>query len=701
MKLMLHYIKKHIGMFLIAVVFLTIETFADLLQPTFMSYIVDRGVKGQEMGLILRYGLIMLGITAAGAVGAVVRNIYASRTSQLIGKEIRLSIYEKVQTLSYENIDRLQPASIITRITNDVTQMQNFINGIMRIMLKAPVTCIGAIVLMILQMPRLLPLMLVILVCAALLIYGNMKLGYPRFDRMQKKLDGLNSTSREFLSAIRVVKAFRAEEQEREKFKVASGQLAEAGISSMRVMAVFGPLINLTVNAGIVVMLWLSGREMTGEIGRLMACVNYMTQVLFALGMVSNILNSAVRAVASSARVQEILDEVPAQREADVPEPVVLSCTEEGARPFKGTESCDAREMYNSGSSGIAEVYTTGSSCEVNQEKERELSQERPSAGNIIFRQVSFSYAGTSRPAVQEASFFVSAGETVGIIGPTGSGKSTLVNLVPRFYDATLGQVIVGGQDVTRMPIAQLRKGIAVVPQKALLFTGTIQENLRWGDKQAALEEIHRAAKAACAEEFVAKLPEGYDTQLGQGGVKLSGGQKQRLSIARALLKKPQILILDDCTSALDATTEAKVLAGIRRESAGMTVLLVSQRIFTVMKADHILCMEDGRICGFGSHEELMADCEPYKAIYRSQIGEESQPQAAEESGVWEEKDAKENGVFEMNTGVAEKGIRNMNETRQDLAAGVEAQKAAAEYLALEDRTAGENPQIKGGSIHG
>lgn len=579
MRLMLHYIKKHAGMFLTAVVFLSIETFADLLQPAFMSYIVDRGVKGQEMEMILRYGLIMLGITAMGAVGAVVRNIYASRTSQLIGKELRLAVYEKVQSLSYENIDRLQPASIITRITNDVTQMQNFINGIMRIMLKAPVTCIGAVVLIIFQMPGLLPLMLIILICAGLLIYGNMKLGYPRFDRMQKKLDGLNNTSREFLNAIRVVKAFRAEDQEREKFEEASGQLAEAGISSMRVMAVFGPLINLTVNVGIVVMLWLSGREMSGEIGRLMACVNYMTQVLFALGMVSNILNSAVRAAASSARVQEILDEVPAQREA---------------APVQGLFP------------------------------DEKLLDEKLPAGSIMFRQVSFAYAGTARPAVQEASFSVQAGETIGIIGPTGSGKSTLVNLVPRFYDASQGKVLVGGQDVTQIPTELLRQIIAVVPQKALFFTGTIQENLCWGDKQAGPEEIRRAAEAACADEFVTKLPESYETWLGQGGVNLSGGQKQRLSIARALLKKPRILILDDCTSALDAATEAKVLEGIHRESAGMTVLLVSQRISTVMKADHILCMEDGRICGFGSHERLMADCAPYQAIYRSQIGDEN-----------------------------------------------------------------------------
>lgn len=584
MRLMLCYIRKHLGMFLVAVVFLAIETFADLLQPTFMSYIVDRGVKGADVGLIWRYGLIMLGITAMGAVGAVVRNTYASRTSQLIGKEIRLAIYEKVQALSYENIDRLQPASIITRITNDVTQMQNFINGIMRIMLKAPVTCVGAVALIIFQMPRLLPLMLVILVCAGLLIYGNMKLGYPRFDRMQRKLDGLNHTSREFLSALRVVKAFRAEEQEQEKFQEASLQLAEAGISSMRVMAVFGPLINLTVNGGIVVMLWLSGREMAGEIGQLMACVNYMTQVLFALGMVSNILNSAVRAVASSARVQEILDETPAQAE--------VSARKELSSRAEAPFSDDGKRREPGGSVSIA------------------------------FRQVSFAYAGTSRPAVQEADFTVREGETVGIIGPTGSGKTTLVNLVPRFYDATRGQVLVEGRDVTLTPTEQLRGYIAVVPQKALLFSGTILENLRWGDKEATPEEVRRAAEAACAEEFVSKLPEGYDTLLGQGGVNLSGGQKQRLSIARALLKKPRVLILDDCTSALDATTEARVLAGIRRESAGMTVLLVSQRIATVMKADHILCMEDGRVCGFGSHQDLMTDCEPYRAIYDSQIGE-------------------------------------------------------------------------------
>lgn len=315
MKFMLKFIRRYMGMFLTAMFFLTVETLADLLQPTLMSYIVDRGVKSQDVGRILAYGAVMLGIAATGAFGAVMRNNYASRTSQLIGREMRLEIYEKVQTLSFENIDRLQPSSIITRITNDVTQIQNFINGSMRIMMKAPITCIGAIVLIIVQTPRQFPMMVIILCVSAVLIAGNMKLGYPRFGRMQKKLDRLNEVSREFLSAIRVVKAFRAEDQEEARFRTASEEFAGAGISAIRVMAVFAPLINLTVNLGIVVLLWLSGSQPSGEIGRLMASVNYMTQVLFALGMVSNILNTAVRAVASSQRVEEILREEPAQKQ--------------------------------------------------------------------------------------------------------------------------------------------------------------------------------------------------------------------------------------------------------------------------------------------------------------------------------------------------------------------------------------------------
>ena len=572
MKLMLRYVRRHLGMFLTAIFFLTIETLADLLQPTFMSFIVDEGVAKRDVRQILFYGGIMLGIAALGAFGAVMRNIYASRTSQLIGKEMRMEIYEKVQTLSFENIDRLQPSSIITRITNDVTQIQNFLNGCMRIMMKAPITCVGAIVLIIVQTPQQLPMIVAILLISAFLIAGNMKLGYPRFGILQRKLDRLNAVSREFLSSIRVVKAFRAEEREEGKFADAAGDFAQAGVSAMRIMAVFGPLINLTVNLGIVVLLWISQTGNGGEIGRLMASVNYMTQVLFSLGMVSNILNMAVRALASSARVEEVLKEKPVQE-----------------LPERGAGPADIR-------------------------------------GQVTFERVSFTYASTSRPAVEDVSFQAEAGETIGIIGSTGSGKSTLMDLVPRFYDATSGRVKIDGTDVREIDPGRLRRAIAVVPQKALLFSGNILENLRWGDERASEEDVKKAACIACADEFVSAFPNGYETDLSQGGVNLSGGQKQRLSIARALVRKPRILILDDCTSALDANTEARVLQGIRQETADMTVLLISQRISTVMRADRILCLEDGRVKGFGSHSELLEQCAVYRAIYESQIGAAGAP---------------------------------------------------------------------------
>ena len=313
MRLIIEYIGRYKRPFLIAVFFLTIETIADLLQPTFMSYIVDKGVEQNDVGQILRYGAIMLGIAAMGALGAVMRNIYASKTSQQIGRELRGDIYKKVMGLSFENIDRLAPASVITRITNDVTQIQNFINGTMRIMLKAPITCIGAITLIILQTPQQISTMIVLLCISFALIGANMMLGYPKFGKLQRSLDKLNNVSREFLSSIRVVKAFGGQEQEKEKFDIAANDFAQAGVSAMRVSAVFMPLINLTVNMGIVVLLWLSKNQQSGEIGKLMASVNYMTQVLFSLGMVSRILNTAVRATASASRVKEIFDETPVQ----------------------------------------------------------------------------------------------------------------------------------------------------------------------------------------------------------------------------------------------------------------------------------------------------------------------------------------------------------------------------------------------------
>lgn len=569
MKLILHYLKRHMGIFLISTLFLTMEAFADLLQPTFMSYIVDEGVARADIGQILFYGAVMLGIAAVGAVSAVMRNQFASRTSQTVGKELRQDMYHNVQSLSLENIDRLQPSSIITRITNDVTQVQEFINSIMRMMVKAPITCIGAIVLIIIQTPKQAPVMAVILAAVSALILCNMKIGYPRFGTVQKKLDRLNGVSREFLSSVRVVKAFQAEEEEAGKFSSASVNLAAANTAALRTMAVFAPFINLAVNFGIVLLLWISRNQESSQIGRLMASVNYMTQVLFAVTMIANIINTAVRALASSQRIQEVLSETPAQAAPEHP-----------LRP--------------------------------------------KIKGDIVFDHVFFSYAGAGQNSLEDVSFHIPAGKTIGIIGPTGSGKTTLVNLVPRFYDASQGQVLVDGCDVRQIEESLLRAAIAVVPQKALLFSGTISDNLRWGRQGASEEELAEAAAIACADSFIRETEQGYLTWLEQGGVNLSGGQKQRLSLARALVRKPRILILDDCTSALDAQTESAVLKGLRNMGGNMTVLLISQRISTVMQADCILCLDNGAVQGFGTHKELMAGCQIYREIYDSQIGGDS-----------------------------------------------------------------------------
>lgn len=566
MKLILSYIRKYLGIFLLSTLFLTLEAAADLLQPAFMSVIVDQGIKNADINQILRLGTAMLGIALAGAVCAVIRNRFASFVSQTIGRELRHDMYHHVQQLSMENIDRLRPASIITRITNDVAQIQEFINGIMRIMVKAPIIGIGAIIMIMVQTPGQAPVMAGILLIASVLVWGNMRIGYPRFGTVQKRLDRLNGVTREFLSSVRVVKAFRAEEEETEKFEGVSLELARANTAALRTMAVFSPFINLTVNFGIVLLLWISGNEQSGEIGRLMASVNYMTQVLFSVTMISNTLNTAVRATASSARIQEVLEERPAQK---LPEnPLMPDIT-----------------------------------------------------GDIHFDHVSFAYAGAGKESLHDIDIHIHSGETIGIIGSTGSGKTTLVNLVPRFYDAVSGKIWMDGSDVTQIEPKWLREAVAVVPQKALLFSGTIRDNLRWGCNEAGEDELRAAAETACAHAFIQQSGQGYDTLLGQGGVNLSGGQKQRLSLARALVRRPRILILDDCTSALDAQTESDVLKGLRDMAGSMTVLLVSQRISTVMGTDRILCLDNGCMAGWGTHEELMDSCSMYQEIYQSQIG--------------------------------------------------------------------------------
>ncbi len=568
MKLIIRYIRRHLPAFFTGIICLTIEAAADLLQPAFMAYIVDHGVKQADVGKILQYGMMMLGIAFLGAFGVIMRNYFSSYVSRIVGKEIRSDLYRKVQTLSFENIDRLQTGTIITRITNDVTQIQDFVNSSMRMMFKTPITCTGAVLLIMIQTPKQIPMMLVVMALSCGFIAVNMKLGYPRFARLQDKLDQLNIVSREFLASIRVVKAFGAEDRQRVKFNTAAEELEKAGISADRMKAVFSPLTSLSINLGIVIMIWTSGLWKVGEIGKLMASINYMSQIVMSMNMVFKILNTAVRAAASANRIQEILDEKPAQN--------------------AGTEHfCEGIDV--------------------------------PFA--VEFRNVTFRYAGAGKESLKHVNFTVKQGETIGIIGPTGSGKTTLVNLISRFYDAVEGTILVEGADVTSLDISCLRNRIAAVLQKPLLFTGTIEENLRWGKPDASQEELEWASAVACADEFIEASKDGYQTRLGQGGVNLSGGQKQRLTIARALLKKPEILILDDCTSALDAATEARVLDGLRSQGK-RTVFLISQRVSTVMGTDRILCLEEGMVQGFGTHQELLKNCETYQNFYKSQIGE-------------------------------------------------------------------------------
>lgn len=567
------YIQKYWKLFALAVSCLMIEAICDLLQPTIMSKIIDNGVVHGKMNYVLQMGGIMLLVTAFGAAGAVTRNIVSSNVSQSFGADLRLDLFKKVQELSFENIDNLQTASLVTRLTNDITQVQGFVHGMMRIFVKAPIVCIGSLVMAAFLNSKMALILVIIVPVVSVIIYLSMRTGYPFFIKVQKALDKVNAVMREYLSGVRVVKAFNRFNYETERFNEVNEGLYSQNIKAMRIMAIFNPGITLAVNMGIVAVLWLGGvRVNNGEIqvGQIIAFINYMTQILFSLMMISNVFLMFIRARASAERIGEVFD---------------------AENSIKTLEQAQDN------------IYLKG---------------------RIDFNNISFYYNGTiGEPVLKNISFSCLQGETIGIIGSTGSGKSTLVNLVPRFYDAVSGSIKVDGIDVKEFDIKELREKIALVPQKSVLFTGSILENIKWGKEDAALEEVIEACKISQAHDFISSLPEGYNTQLGQGGVNLSGGQKQRLSIARALIRKPEILILDDCTSAVDVTTEANIREALKKYSKELTTIIIAQRITSVMGSDKIVVLDNGQTVGIGTHEKLMRECQIYKDIFRSQIGKE------------------------------------------------------------------------------
>ncbi|WP_281419329.1 ABC transporter ATP-binding protein [Clostridium psychrophilum] len=558
--------------FCIAVFFVIFEAFCDLMQPTIMSKIVDVGVANKNLNYVIQMGVIMLIIAGVGAISACIRNVISSNVSQKLGTDLRYDLFKKIQEFSFENIDKFEGATLVTRLTNDVTQVQNFVNGLMRIFVKAPIVGIGSIIMAARLNLHLSIILFAIVPVVAILIYFNMKIGFPYFIKVQKSLDSVNGVMREYLSGVRVVKAFNRFKYETERFENKNTLLTHNSATAMKITSIFTPIIGFIVNIGIILVIWIGGIYVnigSMHVGQIIAFTNYMTQILFSLMMVTNVFTMFVRARASSERISEVFSE--------------------------------KNSMING----------------------NRIVDNSKYRGRVDFKHVSFSYNKDKEPILKDISFTCKPGETVGIIGSTGSGKSTLVNLIPRFYDVLSGEIKVNGVNIKELDIKSLREKIAIVPQKALLFSGTILENMKWGSDKASFKEIKEALKVAEASDFIDKLPEGYNEKIGQGGVNFSGGQKQRISIARALVKKAEILIIDDATSAVDTDTEVKIRASLKKYAKDLTCILISHRITSVMRADKIIVIDNGEIKGIGSHTELLKSCEIYNDIFLSQIGKE------------------------------------------------------------------------------
>lgn len=579
MKLYGQYIKKYRLPFLTAVLCVTLEAFCDLLGPTLMANIINDGIQKNDLENVLHWGLLMLLVTAAGACFAITRNVLASRVSQRIGADLRRDLFAKILRFSEASADKIESGSLITRMTNDTSQVTQFINGIMRIFLKAPVTCIGSILLATGLNPRLSFIIYGVVFLVSFFIFISMKLSYPRFSKLQQAMDRVNSVVQEYLIGVRLVKAFGTYEEEEQRFGTANGELMRRGVSAQIIITFISPLMTLTVGLGTMLVILLGSRlfaaGLTGA-GDISALTIYMAQILSSLLIITNVFNTFVRTKASSARISE-----------------VFQCGED----FRQGEKISQTD-------------------------------QGPQAGECIaFDHVTFAYPnGSGIPVLTDLTFSVQEGQSLAIIGPTGSGKSTIAWLLLRFYDPAEGRIFLSGRDLRQLPTPQIRQSIAIAPQRPMLFSGTVEENIRWGNPAASAQQLEDALRTAQVD-FTDRMASGIHSPLSGGGVNLSGGQKQRLSIARALLRKAPVLILDDAVSALDSVTEAKVRSGLSASQGSRTVITITQKCSTAMFSDRILVLENGICAGFGTHSQLMEHCKMYQDIYHSQMegGKEAQ----------------------------------------------------------------------------
>ena len=565
------FLKSYTAYIAVVIVLLFVQVLSDLYLPTLMANIVDHGIVNKDVNYILRVGGFMLLVAAGGTLCAIIATFLSSKTAVGFGKILREKIFTKVESFSLHEFDKIGTATLITRTTNDVTQVQQVSVLILSMMISAPLTCIGGIIMAI-QEDRGLTWVLLVSVPVLFAIIGIvLARGIPLFRLMQLKIDKLNLVLRENLTGIRVVRAFNRIDQEKKRFDNANLDLMNNSVKVNKIMAILMPMMMLIMNFTTIAIIWFGGIRINNgdmQVGSLMAFIQYATQILFSLLMLTMLFIMVPRAQASAVRINEVLDTDPEIKD-----------------PLKGKPASIQR-------------------------------------GFVEFKDVSFSYPGAEQPAISNITFSATPGEITAIIGGTGSGKSTMVNLITRFYDVESGCVLVDGVDVREMSQETLRAKIGFVPQKTVLFSGTIAENIKYGREGATLDEIKHAVQVAQATDFVTGMEAGFDHVIAQGGTNVSGGQKQRLSIARALIRKPEIYIFDDSFSALDFKTDAKLRAALKPEIAEATVFIIAQRVTTVMDADRIIVLDDGLIAGIGTHKELLNSCDVYREIVASQLSE-------------------------------------------------------------------------------